>query len=66
MSEIAKRDPILAQFNLLMEELLEGEMRRGKFRTWEIYILLDIESCNRRRSAKRKVLRGYQSAVEPN
>jgi hypothetical protein len=64
MSDTSERDAILAQFNLLMAELLEGEMRRGNFRPWEIDILLDIVSCNPCRSLKRRVLREYQNAVE--
>jgi hypothetical protein len=55
---------ILAQFNLVMAEVLEGEMQRSKFQPWEIDILLDIADCNLRHSAKRKILQEYQNAVE--
>jgi hypothetical protein len=64
MPEFPGRDALLASFNLLMEELFQGEMRRGKFQAWEIEILLDIESCDLRGSAKRRVLREYQDAVQ--
>jgi hypothetical protein len=39
-------------------------LHRGKFQPWEIDILLDIESCNLRRSTKRQILQGYQRAVQ--
>jgi len=39
-------------------------MRRGKFRPWEIDIILDIENCKLRGSAKRAVLFEYQKAVQ--
>ena len=57
-------DAILAQFNRLMQELLRGNMHRNTFRPWEIELLLDIESCNLRDSARRETLRRYQRAVQ--
>lgn len=53
----------LAQFNRLMTELLRGNMNRNTFQPWEIELLLDIESCQLRDSAKRETLRRYQKAV---
>jgi hypothetical protein len=64
MSLIPDGDAMLAQFHLVMEEVLGGEMRRSKFQPWEIDILLDIADYNLRRTAKRKILREYQDAVE--
>ncbi len=57
-------DAILAQFNRLIQELLRGNMHRNTFRPWEIQLLLDIESCNLRESAKRETLKRYQRAVQ--
>lgn len=57
-------DEVLIQFNLLMGELLEGGLRRGKFHPWEIDILLDIESCDLRIPVKRELLLEYQKAVQ--
>jgi hypothetical protein len=57
-------DTVLNQFNRLMQELLRGNMNRNTFRPWEIELLLDIESCNLRDSAKREILRRYQRAVQ--
>ena len=57
-------DAVLAQFNRLIQELLRGNMHRNTFRSWEIALLLDIESCNLRESSKRETLRRYQKAVQ--
>ena len=57
-------DAILAQFNRLIQELLRGNMHRNTFRPWEIELLLDIETCNLRETAKRDVLKRYQKAVQ--
>jgi hypothetical protein len=57
-------DAILAQFNRLIQELLRGTMNRNTFRSWEIEILLDIETCDFRDNSKRDVLRRYQKAVQ--
>ena len=55
---------LLAQFNRLMTELLRGNMNRNTFQPWEIELLLDIEGCQLRDSAKRETLRRYQKAVQ--
>jgi hypothetical protein len=57
-------DAVLAQFNRLISELLKGELQRNTFRPWEIDVLLDIEGCNLRDSARRETLRRYQRAVQ--
>jgi hypothetical protein len=57
-------DAVLAQFNRLILELLRGTMRRNTFRPWEVELLLDIESCSLRESAKRETLKRYQKAVQ--
>lgn len=57
-------DAILAQFNKLMQEVLRGTMNRNTFRPWEVELLLDIESCELRDSAKREALKRYQRAVQ--
>ncbi len=54
----------LAQFNLLMEELLRGGLARTTYRPWEIAILLDLEACRLRGAAKMRALREYQDAVQ--
>ena len=57
-------DAVLAQFNRLIQELLRGNMHRNTFRPWEVELLLDIEACNLRESAKRETLKRYQKAVQ--
>src|SRR5947208_13074555 len=57
-------DAVLAQFNRLIQELLRGNMHRNTFRPWEIELLLDIEDCNLRETAKREILKRYQKAVQ--
>src|SRR5438552_3275070 len=57
-------DTVLAQFNRLIAELLKGNLQRNTFRPWEIEVLLDIEACNLRDSARRETLRRYQKAVQ--
>ena len=39
-------------------------MRRNTFRPWEVELLLDIEGCSLRESAKRETLKRYQKAVQ--
>ncbi len=55
---------LLNQFNKLINELLRGNVTRNTFQPWEIEILLDIEGCQLRDSAKRETLKRYQKAVQ--
>jgi hypothetical protein len=52
------------QFNRLIRELIRGKISRNTFRAWEVELLLDIESCRLRASARDNILRRYQKAVE--
>lgn len=55
---------VLEQFNQLMDELMNGTLRRNLFEPWEIGILVDIVSCGLRNSPRRdRILREYQMAV---
>jgi len=53
----------LLQFNRLMQDLLRGKILRNTFQSWEVEILLDIESCELRDASRREVLRRYQKAA---
>lgn len=53
----------LAQFNRLMLDLLRGKIQRNTFQSWEVEILLDIESCELKDASRREVLRRYQRAA---
>jgi hypothetical protein len=57
-------EELLAQFNRLIRELLRGKIVRNTFRPWEIELLLDIENCQIRESARENTLRRYQRAVQ--
>jgi hypothetical protein len=57
-------EEILAQFNRLIRELLRGQINRNTFRPWEVELLLDVENCHLRESAKDNALRRYQKAVQ--
>lgn len=56
-------DNTLAQFNLLIEQILDGGAGRSKYQRWEIDLLLDIESCHLDGATVATVLRQYQRAV---
>lgn len=64
LDSLPDSDAVLAQFNRLIQELLRGNMHRNTFRPWEVDLLLDIEACNLRESAKRETLKRYQKAVQ--
>ena len=64
LDSLPDSDAVLAQFNRLIQELLRGNMHRNTFRPWEVELLLDIEACNLRESAKREILKRYQKAVQ--
>ena len=63
MPELPDSDTVLAQFDRLMKELLNGNSRRNSFQPWEIDILLNIEICDLATASKRDILRRYQNAV---
>jgi hypothetical protein len=57
-------DPILiAQFNVLIQEVIAGQFQRHVFSPWELDLLLDIESCKVRQSSRASLLRRYQHAA---
>jgi hypothetical protein len=57
-------DPILiAQFNVLIQEVIAGQFQRHVFAPWEVDLLLDIESCKVRQSSRIGLLRRYQHAA---
>lgn len=56
-------EEISSQFSRLMRELLRGRISRNTFQPWEIELLLDIENCHLRESARENILKRYQKAV---
>lgn len=57
-------DVVLARFNRLMQDVIRGVVNRNCFRPWEIALLLDIDSCELRRSTRLEVLRRYRRAMQ--
>ena len=53
----------IAQLSCLIQEVIAGQPRRHVFLPWELAILLDIESCAVRQSAREDLLRRYQRAA---
>jgi hypothetical protein len=64
MTESNENVAVLAQFSVLMDELLRTGFQRGRFDPWEIDILLEIEGCALNDDAKRKALQAYENAVQ--
>ena len=61
--EVPELEARLLQFNRLMQDLLRGKIQRNTFQSWEVEILLDIESCELRDASRREMLRRYQKAA---
>lgn len=54
----------LAQFNNLIQELIQGGPRRTVFQKWEMDLLLDFGTCRMRKSSRTDILRRYQRTVQ--
>lgn len=62
--ELPDPEIVLAQFNLLIEELLSRSLCRSVFRPWEIEILVDIVSCEMDPLYQsERIIRNYQKEV---
>ncbi len=57
-------ETVLARFNRLMQDVLQGAIRRNTFRPWEVELLLDIQDCPLSAVALRRMLQRYQKAVQ--
>lgn len=64
LDSLPDSETVLAQFNRLIQELLRGNVTRNTFRQWEIDLLLDIEACDLKSTARRETLWRYQKAVK--
>ena len=64
MAKVPDSQETLAQFNRLIEELLQGGPSRGRYQKWEIEILLDIESCNLDSKSAARILPEFQEEVQ--
>jgi hypothetical protein len=54
----------LTSFNQLVQELIGGTVRRNTFKQWELELLLDLQTCKVRKSARSELLRRYLKAVQ--
>jgi len=53
----------LARFNKLIQDLIQGSIRRNTFLPWEVDLMLDIEQCSLRDGPLRRELQRYRAAV---
>ncbi len=54
----------LWQFNRMIQELIQGGVKRSSFQQWELEFLLDLDLCQLRKSSRADLLRRYQRAVQ--
>ena len=54
----------LTAFSQLIQELISGAVARHTFNEWEVEMLLDLQSCQIRKSARADLLRRYLKAVQ--
>jgi hypothetical protein len=62
--ELIERELMFNRFRKLIHELTRGAVARNTFQSWEVQILVDIESCSLERRKRPEVLRQYERAVE--
>jgi hypothetical protein len=54
----------LTSFGQLVQELIGGTVRRNTFSQWELELLLDLQTCTLRKTARAEMLRRYLRAVQ--
>lgn len=58
-----EQDVVLGHFNRLIQELMRGSISRNTFQSWEVELLLDIDTCYVREGKRLETLRRYQVSV---
>lgn len=53
----------LTSFSQMVQEMIGGAVGRHTFSEWELELLLDLQSCRIRKSARPNLLRHYLKAV---
>ena len=53
----------LTSFSQFVQEVIGGAVRRNTFSEWELHLLLDLERCTVRKSARADLLRRYLKSV---
>ncbi|HEX4771797.1 MAG TPA: hypothetical protein VH351_13245 [Bryobacteraceae bacterium] len=54
----------LTSINQLIQDIIGGSVRRHTFTQWELELLLDLQTCGVRKSARPDLLRRYVKAVQ--
>lgn len=54
----------LTSLHQLVHDIIGGSVRRHTFTQWELELLLDLQLCRVRKSARPEVLRRYLKAVQ--
>jgi hypothetical protein len=54
----------LTSINQLIQDIIGGSVRRNTFTQWELELLLDLQTCGVRKSARAELLRRYVKAVQ--
>ena len=62
--DLVEQELMLNRFNRLIGEIMHGAITRNLFQSWEVDLLLDIESCPLDRRRRADIMRQYQKAVE--
>jgi hypothetical protein len=50
--------------NQLVQDIIGGTARRHTFSQWELELLLDLQTCGLRKTARAEMLRRYVRAVQ--
>ena len=64
MEEPPDVELMINRFNRLVKEILQGEVRRTTFQSWEVDFLVDLEGCALTRARREEALRRYQRVVQ--
>ncbi len=62
--DLVERELMFNRFQRLIVEVIRGETRRTVFQTWEVELLVDIESCGLEPKRRVGTLRQYLRTVE--
>jgi hypothetical protein len=62
--ELIDQELMLNRFKRLIGEVMRGVLARNTFQTWEVEILMDLDTCQLERRRRLETLRQYQRAVE--
>ncbi|MBV9266392.1 MAG: hypothetical protein JO061_09515 [Acidobacteriaceae bacterium] len=64
MADMKPEQAELTSLNQLVHEIIGGAVRRNTFTQWELELLLDLQTCRLRKSARADVLKRYLRAVQ--